>query len=252
MARRQTETRCLSCKGGISSPFAGMTRIRFKGSPRCRDGRRYLSPLSGPPLDGLDSIRAALRGNEEPLHTACVYRSNNQEGKTGRCHVICCWPQSPERSRLARLPLEGADISTGRLFAAAVRCRRHQIRLSPERHAVDLPRRHLLQADQDRRRRRQGPCPGRHRAAGLCRSALFPGLQAGELREGQGGRPGLHRGTLRQARFDGRRCRRARHLPGQARRPDGEPGRPSCAAWTPRTAAPSSCGAPRAIARSCR
>ena len=30
-----------------------MTRIRFKGSPRCRDGRRYLSPLSGPPLDGV-------------------------------------------------------------------------------------------------------------------------------------------------------------------------------------------------------
>src|SRR5438046_2674172 len=55
----------LSCKGEASCPFAGMTRIRFKGSPRCRTGCRYLSPLTGPPLDGADCSRqpASLQGN---------------------------------------------------------------------------------------------------------------------------------------------------------------------------------------------
>ena len=112
-------------------------------------------------------------------------------------------------------------LSACRLFAASVRSGRYQIRLSPERHAVDLPRRHVLQAHQDRRRRRQGSGAGDHRIAGLRRPALFPVLQAGQFREGQGSRPVVHRGALQQARFDRRRHQPARHLPGQAGRPRG-------------------------------
>ena len=36
----------------LSRPSAGINRIRFAGSPRCRNGQRYLSPMAGHPSEG--------------------------------------------------------------------------------------------------------------------------------------------------------------------------------------------------------
>ena len=48
MARRQTEIRRCRAKEAASSPFAGMIRIRFKGSPRCLSAIGISAPCRTP------------------------------------------------------------------------------------------------------------------------------------------------------------------------------------------------------------